>query len=68
MADYSAHFHEEFILKKQQHLFKKQNSVCAHKFSWFTKKVICTTCVVLQFFGSPVKLRECTNDNIAPTR
>ena len=41
MADYSAHFHKKFILKKSIIFakFKKQNVVCAHEFSWFAKKV-----------------------------
>ena len=36
MADYSARFHEKFILKKSIIFvkLKKQNVVCAHEFSW----------------------------------
>ena len=36
--------------------------------SWFAKKVICTTYVVLWFFGSDVKWQKCTYDYIALTR
>ena len=45
MADYSAHFHGNLILKTSVIFvkIKKQNVVCAHKFSWFAKKVVCTT-------------------------
>ena len=45
MGDYSAHFYEKFVLKKSMIFvkFKKQSVVCGHEFSWFTKKVVCTT-------------------------
>ena len=68
MADYSAHFHEKFSLKKLLLIFvklKKQNVVRIHESSSFTKKVVCTTYIVLGFFGSPAKWRECTYDYIA---
>ena len=46
IADYSARFHEEFMLKKSIFFvnFKKQNVLRAHEFSWFAKKVLCTAC------------------------
>ena len=49
MADYSARFHEKFILKKLIIFvkLKKQNVLCAHEFSWFAKKVVYTTYDVL---------------------
>ena len=49
MTDYSAHFHEKFILKKSITFVKckKQNVVWAHEFSWFIKKVVCTIYDVL---------------------
>ena len=34
---------------------RKQNVVCAHKISWFTKKVVCTKYVILWCFNSRVK-------------
>ena len=41
MADYFAHFHEKFILKKSIFLkFKVQNVVCAHEFFWLAKQVM----------------------------
>ena len=52
MANYSAHFHEKFIVKKSIIFvkFKKQSFMCAHEFSWFTRKVVCTTYIVPGFF------------------
>ena len=49
MADYSTRFHEKFILKISKIFvkLKKQNVVSAHGFSWFAKKVVCTTYDVL---------------------
>ena len=52
MADYSACFYDKFLLKKL--LFFGEinetmlvNVLCAHEFSWFAKKVVCTTYDVL---------------------
>ena len=48
MADYSACFHEKFMQKKSIIIYEIQETcVCAHKFTWFAKKVACTTYDVL---------------------
>ena len=64
----SALFHKKIILKEWITFTKlRQNTVCTHEFSWFTKKVVCTTYVVLGSFGSPAKWQKCTYDYIALT-
>ena len=34
---------------------KEENVVCAHEVSWFSKKIVCTSYIVLGFLGSPAK-------------
>ena len=62
MADYSARFHEKFILKKETIFvkLKKQNVVCAHEFYWFAKKVVCTTYDILMKIKISVNLKRYT--------
>ena len=44
MADYACS--NEKSTKKIGNIFEiHENVVCAHKFSWFAKKVVCATCV-----------------------
>ena len=45
-----------------------KNVVGAHKYSWFAKKVLCTTYIVLWFFSSPTKWQKCAYVYIALTR
>ena len=46
-ADYSACFYEKLMLKKKinkiREIQETKYCICACEFSWFTKKVVCTT-------------------------
>ena len=66
------HFFIKLILKKWITFMKlkKQNVayVGLHEFSWFAKKVIHTTYVVLGFFASPAKWWKCAYNYISLTQ
>ena len=60
------HFFIKKIMRKEWIIFtklKKQNFVSVYEISWFTKKSVCTTYIILWYFGSPAKWRQCTYDS-----
>ena len=69
ISNFSYLFHKKIILKEWISFEKldKQNVVWAHEFSWFAKKVVCTTYIVLGFSGLSRKMMKwyvrlyCTN-------